>query len=54
MDEIYLSKVAKIAQVKYEIEYDVLISCSDIIEECFRNRYTPRRTVEVISNHLFG
>jgi len=53
LNEEYLSKVAKIAQVKYEIEYDVVMSYKWDIEQCYDRNFTPRRTVELIAERLF-
>lgn len=52
MDE-YLKKVMAVARAKYDIELDVLLFFSHEIEQCYEQNYTPRRTVEVIANHLF-
>lgn len=53
MFEEYLNKVAKIAEVKYEIEREVLESFILDIELCYEQNYTPRRTVEMVACHLF-
>lgn len=54
MFEEFLAKVLKIAKVKYEIEEEVTESFIFEIEECYKNQYSPRKTVEVVANHLFG
>lgn len=54
MDEQYFNKVAIIAKVTYEIEENVLLSYIDVIKQCYKQNYTPRRTVEVVAEYLYG
>ena len=53
MFEDYLNKLTVIAQVKYDIEPVVLESFMFEIEQCYKQNFTPRRTVEVVACHLF-
>lgn len=53
MDE-YVNRVAKLAWVMYEIDEDIIEGFMNEIEECYEQNYTPRRTVEVIADFLFG
>lgn len=49
----YLNKVYKIAQVKYELNQDVMDSQLDQIKYCYNNGFTPIRTVEFIAERIF-
>ena len=53
MYEEFLNKVYTIAKFKYDIEEEVLLSFKYELEQCYKQNFTPRRTVEVIANHLF-
>lgn len=53
MNEEYFNRVVKISEVKYDIDRDILENFKDKIEECYKQNYTVRRTVEVIANILF-
>jgi hypothetical protein len=54
MTKDYLNKVIKIAEYKYEISEEVLLSFDYELERCYENNFTPIKTVEVIAEHLFN
>jgi hypothetical protein len=54
MELEYLDKVAKICEVKYELDREVVESVINHIEQCYEQNYTPRRTVEVVASLIFG
>lgn len=54
MNEEYLQKVQKIAEVKYQLDEDIIEAFYSEIEECFNAGFTPRRTVEVIAEQVFS
>ena len=45
---------ALIAQAKYAIDGDILQEYRELIQECWYNGYTARRTVEKVADKLFG
>lgn len=51
--ESFYVRVAKLAKAIHEIDEDVLEAFSYEIEECYKNGFTPRRTVEVVADQLF-
>lgn len=50
----YLEKILKIAKIKYELDEEVVTSFEQEIEECFKQGFTPRRTVEIVADRLFN
>ena len=49
----YVNRVFKIAEVKYDLNEDVMESYLDQIEKCRDNGFTPRKTVEFIAERIF-
>ena len=54
MLEEFLNKVCKLAYVKYQLDEDIILAYEDEVEQCYTNGFTPRRTVEVIAQEIFG
>lgn len=54
MPEDFYQKVVKIAEVKYALDDDVILGFYDEIKVCWEAQFTPRRTVEVIAERMFG
>jgi hypothetical protein len=50
----YLRKVQLIAKAKYDLEEEVLEAYIDTVEQCERNNFTPRRTVEFLAELIFS
>lgn len=53
MTDEFFKRVLKIAQVKYELNQDVLEAYEEEIEQCWHNGFSPIRTVEFIANKIF-
>lgn len=49
----YVQKVYKIAEVKYELEEEVMEAYMDQIQLCYDNEFTPTRTVDFIAERIF-
>lgn len=49
----YFNKVILIAKAQYELNEEIVRSFSNEIEKCYKNGFTPRRTVELIAKRLF-
>ena len=53
MPEEYLKKVVKLAEVKYELDPDILEAYYEEINMCWNYQFTPIRTVEYIAELIF-
>ncbi len=53
MTEDYLIKVIKIAKFKYDLDEEILEAYNEEIELCWKNNFSPSRTVEFIADKIF-
>lgn len=53
MYEEYLNRVYKIAEVKYDLNEDVMDAQLEQIQRCYKNNFSPLRCVEFIAERLF-
>jgi hypothetical protein len=52
--EDFIKRVMLLAKAKYDIEEDIMESFISLIEQCYQQEFTPRKTVEVIAAELYG
>ena len=51
--EEFIKKVFKLAFVKYELNEDVMEAFEEDIDLCWKNDFSPMRTVEFIADKIF-
>ena len=53
MPEEYVQKIIKIAEVKYQLDEEIIYAFMEDIKLCWENGFSPIRVVDKIADRIF-